>query len=51
MRRIMLKWNLRNISEVVDWILLAESTVQWRDLVKTVMNIRVPRKEGNFVAS
>jgi hypothetical protein len=35
--------DLREIGwEVVDWILLAEDRDQWRDLVKTVMNLRFP---------
>jgi len=32
----------------VDWIHLAQDTDQWRDLVNTVMNLRVPEKAGNF---
>jgi hypothetical protein len=28
--------------EVVDWIHLAQDANQWRDIVNTVMNLRVP---------
>jgi hypothetical protein len=28
--------------EVVEWIYLAQDRDQWRDLVKTVMSLRVP---------
>jgi len=34
--------NLKGIGcEVVDWIHLAQDRVKWRDVVKTVMNLRV----------
>jgi hypothetical protein len=35
--------NLRDIGwDAVEWIDLAEDRDQWRDLVNTVMNLRVP---------
>jgi hypothetical protein len=32
-----------------NWIRLAEDRVQWRALVSTVMNLRFPKKAGNFL--
>jgi hypothetical protein len=32
----------------VDWIYLAEGRDQWRTLVNTVMDIRVPQYVGKF---
>jgi hypothetical protein len=38
-----IKMNLREIRwDGVDWIDLAQDRDQWRDLVNTVMNLRVP---------
>jgi hypothetical protein len=37
-----IKMNLRDIGWIMDWIHLDQSTNQWRALVKTVMNLRVP---------
>jgi hypothetical protein len=35
--------DLREIGwDVMDWIDLAEDRDQWRDLVNTVMNLRIP---------
>jgi hypothetical protein len=31
---------------VVDWIHLAQDRDQWRDIVNTVMNLRVPKMWG-----
>jgi hypothetical protein len=36
---------------VVNWIHLAQEREQWRGLVNTVMNLRVPQKAGNFLTS
>jgi hypothetical protein len=36
-------------SEVADWIHLAQDRDQWRVLVNTVMNLRIPKKAGNFL--
>jgi hypothetical protein len=37
-----IRMGLREIRcEAVDWIYLAQDVVQWRDLVTTVMNLRV----------
>jgi hypothetical protein len=35
----------------MDWIYLAQDRDQWRDPVNKVMNLRVPRKAGDFLAS
>jgi hypothetical protein len=32
----------------MDWIDLAQDTDQWRALMNTVMNLRVPQNAGNF---
>jgi hypothetical protein len=38
-----LKWILREIEwDGVDWIEMAQDRGQWRALVNTVMNLRVP---------
>ena len=34
-----------------DWMELAQDRVRWRALVSTVMNLRVPKKTGNFLTS
>jgi len=46
--RLILKWNLKKWScKGVDWIHLTHDTVQWRDLVNTVMNAKVPQRAEN----
>jgi hypothetical protein len=35
----------------MDWIHLAQDTDRWRDLVKTVMSLRVPQNVGYFLSS
>jgi hypothetical protein len=40
--RIILKWILGKEWEGVDWMKLARERDQWRAVVNTVMNLRVP---------
>jgi hypothetical protein len=35
----------------MDWIDLAQGMDQWRALVSTVMNLRVPQNVGKFLSS
>jgi hypothetical protein len=37
--------------EGVDWFRLVQDMDQWHALVNTVMNLWVPQKAGNFLAS
>jgi hypothetical protein len=40
--RIILKWIFERWGGGVDWIDLAQDRDRWRDIVYTVMNLRVP---------
>jgi hypothetical protein len=47
-----IKMDLREIGwDGMNWIDLAQDMDQWRDLVNTVMNIRVPQNTGKFLSS
>jgi hypothetical protein len=35
----------------MDWIDLAQGMDQWRSLVNTLMNLRVPQNAGKFLSS
>jgi hypothetical protein len=44
--------DLREIEwDGMDWIDLAQDRDQWRALVSTVMNLRVPKNAGKFLSS
>jgi hypothetical protein len=46
------KMDLREIDwDCLDWIDLAQDREQWMALVKTVMNLRVPKIAGKFLSS
>jgi hypothetical protein len=49
--RIILKWIIQIGWSCMDWIHLGQDGEQWRVLVNTVMNLRVPRHFGNFSSS
>jgi hypothetical protein len=47
-----IKMNLREIGwDGMDWIDLSQNRNQWRALVNTVMNLRVPENTGKFLSS
>jgi hypothetical protein len=37
--------------EGVDWIHVAQDRGQWRACVKTIMNLQIPERAGNFLTS
>jgi hypothetical protein len=44
--------DLRDIGwDGMDWIDLAQNRDQWRAIVNTVMNLRVPENAGKFLSS
>jgi hypothetical protein len=46
-----IRMDIREIGwEGVDWMHLAQDREQWRALVYTVLNLRVPQKEGNLTS-
>jgi hypothetical protein len=47
-----IKMDLKDIGwDGMDWIDLAQDRDQWRDLVNTVMNLRVPQNPEKFLNS
>jgi hypothetical protein len=47
-----IKMDLREIGwDSMDWTDVAQDRDQWRALVNTVMNFRVPKNAGNFLSS
>jgi len=47
-----IRMDLKEIGwEGVDWMHLVQDRDQWRALVNTIMNLRVPWKEGTFLTS
>jgi hypothetical protein len=56
LRRLRCRWKynvkidlLKTGLKGVNWIHITEVRDQWRTLVKTVMNLHIPLKSGNFV--
>jgi hypothetical protein len=47
-----IKMDIREIVwDGIDWIDLAQDRDQWRALVNTLMNLRVPYNAGKFLSS
>jgi hypothetical protein len=47
-----IKMDLREIRwDGMDWIDVAQDKDQWRALVNTVMNLRIPQNAGKFLSS
>jgi hypothetical protein len=47
-----IRTDLREIGwKGVDWMHVAYDRDQWRVLVNTIINLRVPQKAGNFLTS
>jgi hypothetical protein len=50
-RRIILKWIFKEIEwSVEDWIHVPQDRVQWRALVNTVIDLRIPQNIQKFLS-
>jgi hypothetical protein len=48
---IILRWTFRKCDADMDWIDVAKDRDMWRELVNSVMNLRVPLNARNFLTS